>query len=201
MTTLPVLTEIEEEAIWYTYSKKDKDTTNQKDKDARITQYGQLFTYHDQDTLSLTDETEKLRQCTAELAGHIAEKLLLGSCGYSYHPDDSQKAYALVKAIAFRGLKESDLSEAEADRRKDDALALLKKCEADAVRLLEQNKPALERVAHALAENRILTAEQVQALMHDLPTLATHAMPGMQHDAQEENEVPQTSTSNTRNAN
>ncbi len=201
VTTLPVLTEIEEEAIWDTYSKKDKDTTNQKDKDARITQYGQLFTYHDQDTLSLTDETEKLRQCTAELAGHIAEKLLLGSCGYSYHPDDSQKAYALVKAIAFRGLKESDLSEAEADRRKDDALALLKKCEADAVRLLEQNKPALERVAHALAENRILTAEQVQALMHDLPTLATHAMPGMQHDAQEENEVPQTSTSNTRNAN
>jgi cell division protease FtsH len=165
VTTLPILTEIEEEAVWDTYSKKDKDGNETNKKDAHITQYAQLFTYHDKDTLALSDEMEHLRLCTIELAGHLAEKLLLGSCGYCYHPEDTQKAYNLVKAIAFKGLQEKDLSEAEADRRKDMILALLKKCELDAQRLLEEHKPALQNLAKTLTEKKMLNASQVEAII------------------------------------
>jgi cell division protease FtsH len=184
VTTLPVLSEIEEEPIWETYSKKDKEDAGQKDE--RITQYGQIFTYHDKDSISLSDETERLRLCTFEVAGHVAEKLLLGSCGYSYHADDTQKALNHVKAVVFKGIKEADLSEAEADKRKDDALTLLKKCEADALRLLQQNKPALQRLATALEQKKILSAEQIMAI------IAGDATAGQKTTVRPENSHPDT---------
>ena len=62
-------------------------------------EYGKLFTAPLNNSIQLEDHDAIVAQCKIKLAGHIAEELLLGSCGYSYHPEDNGYALNIAKYI------------------------------------------------------------------------------------------------------
>ena len=170
VTIKQVMTDIKEEAmelrLWY----KDAD-----DKEQKRFEYGKLFTYHDNDTINMNTREEKLALCKLNLAGIVAEEMLLGSCGYSCHEEDKQRALQLAESLAFEGLDSKQVPKHIYKERYDKALQILNKCEQEIRQLLSQHKDALEAIEHALLENETLTAQQ--ALVIITATENPHAAP------------------------
>lgn len=144
---------------------------DEKLKQPKIT-YGRIFTYSNHDTAHFDSRDEKITCCKIQLAGHAAEKILLGSCGYSYHPEDSQRAFNFAKSIAFEGIAVHLLTEDLKSRYQKKALALREQWEAEVVELLTQHKDKLERVAQALKERESLSRQEILELMFPAETKA-----------------------------
>lgn len=139
---------------------------NDEQEKTQSTEYGKMFVNHEQDELDIEDRAEKIKQCKIILAGHIAEEILLGECGYGYHREDTQKALKVVQSIVFEGLEMDKLPNHIQKTYFDQSFALLKDCKDKTRRLLENNKEALTNVANALQEHQTLDAQQVTALIN-----------------------------------
>lgn len=157
VTIRPLTSKLKEENVWDGLYKAD-------DEKQQPTEYGRIFTFHDHDTINIMGREHKMNLCKMHLAGHIAEEVLLGSCGYSYHIEDNQKALDIVKTIAFAGIKVDALPKKKQTELFDTAFALLKTCETEVRQLLEANKDKLELIAAELQKSDTLTKQQIDAL-------------------------------------
>ncbi|MFI5332854.1 MAG: AAA family ATPase, partial [Candidatus Babeliales bacterium] len=159
VTIRPYLTEIREETVW------DQYYLSEDQKQKKIS-YGRIFTHHDQDTINFDSLDEKINTCKILLAGHAAENIVLGSCGYSYHPEASQRAFDIAKSIALQGI---DLSTLPDDLRKqyvEKALALRTTYEQEIMALLSAHQAELKLIADALQQHETLSYEDIDALLH-----------------------------------
>lgn len=158
VTIRPLTSKLKEENVWDQYYKAEEEKQ-------KPTEYGKIFTFHDHDTINIMSREHKMNLCKMHLAGHIAEEVLLGSCGYSYHIDDNQKALDIAKSIAFAGIKVDTLPKKKQTELFDKAFALLKQCEVEIRKLLEVNKNKLELLATALQKTDTLTKQQIDELL------------------------------------
>jgi cell division protease FtsH len=165
-TIEPIAVHIAEQTVFERLNKKEKDA------DSTITQqaieYGNIFTHCDFDSIKLESHADRMKECKVLIAGNIAEKLLLGSCGFSYRPEDRQKAFEIIKKMVFAGLKVDDLSKKGRDQYLEECHALLKQCEEEVTALLTQHRAALNRIAENLRKRSSLTAIQIKALMDEV---------------------------------
>ncbi len=129
--------------------------------------YGKLFTYNDAEVLNVETKTHKEMLCKVALAGSIAEEILLGSTGYSYHPQDKQKALKYAKEIAFDGMLEKDLPKSVQKELHQEAYKLVKRYEQEVRELLTQQKVLLEKIAQELETHTNLRASELQALVQE----------------------------------
>lgn len=127
--------------------------------------YGRIFTYNAHDTANYDSGDEKLKRCKIFLAGHIAEELLLGSCGYSYHTDDGQRALTIAASIASKGIALQTLPDDLKTKFMEKALVLKKQCEDEVTALLKKHKDALHKIAQALQERESLTRSEIEAIL------------------------------------
>ena len=160
VTVLPIQTDLKEESVWDHYYFE----RNEHKKQKQIT-YGKMFTYHEGDTLNMSTEEEKHDLCKIYLAGYAAERLLLGSCGYSYYPDNKQQALEIVKSLVFKGINVDALPDQLKTAKYEQTFALLDELEQEVFELLKNNRNKLEALVDALLEEKILDGEQVEAVI------------------------------------
>jgi cell division protease FtsH len=159
VTIRPFLTEIREESVW------DQYYLSEDQKQKKIS-YGRIYTHHDHDTVNFDSFNEKINTCKILLAGHAAETILLGSCGYSYHPEVSQRAFDIAKSIVLQGIDINTLPDDLKTQYIEKALALRKTYEQEIMALLSAHKDALKLIADALQERETLSYEDIDALLH-----------------------------------
>jgi len=157
-TIRPYLTELEEKTVWDQYSEQKQKSSNKK------IVYGKLFTYHEKDTRNIVSYEEQLEQCKITLAGHIAEEIIYGKSGYSYHKEDAQNAFDLAKLLAARGLDFNQFSDSIKTGYLNDAFAIKKQCEQEIHALLAQHKDKLIAIVDALCLHKSLSGQEVAKL-------------------------------------
>ena len=157
VTLKDVATKIEEQYVGMTLVHKDAKQEPME--------HGKVFANYDHDMPGIESKQEKIKQCKITLAGHVAETLLLGSCGYGYHPDDKQQALAIAKSITCGNLDLTVLTDKMRDQFYDEAFALMNRCEKEVTQLLEEHRAELVATVEALIGKLTLSAKQLRALI------------------------------------
>lgn len=163
VTLCDVTAKIDEEIAFFKHYRKDAEGKD-ADKQEPI-EHGKLFVNHDYDVKGIETREELIKQCKVALAGHIAEELVIGSCGYTYHKADGQMAWAIAKSLVFKGLNENALSKKKRNQLIEDAEALVELCEQEVKELLEQHKTELDAVIKALIEKSTLSHRELRTLI------------------------------------
>lgn len=153
------LPELKDEFVLENYMKKDP-----KEEQKKI-EYGGYFTKQTHDTINMKNEQLVINEVMVLLAGFAAEELMLGSCGFSCHVQDHEKAYAMVEGLVFGGLKAESLPKKKTQELKNQAFNLLQKCYQDALALLQEHQETLAAIIEELTKKRTLTDKQVQAII------------------------------------
>lgn len=160
VTLRDVASKIEEElAVMSLLHKDDKEQ-----KQAAI-EHGKIFANHDHDMPGIETRQEKLKQCKICLAGHVAETLLLGSCGYGYHAHDKQVALNIAKTITCGDVDLTSLSDKIRDQYYDSTFELLNSCEQEVTKLLEDHRTELTAVMNALMDKLTIDAHELRRLI------------------------------------
>ncbi|TET06224.1 AAA family ATPase [Candidatus Dependentiae bacterium] len=159
VTIQKIKADVKEKASWV------QELQREEDKQKPI-EYGALFCNHEQDALEFENKEEQLKQCKIMLAGHIAEQLLLGSCSYSYHKEDRQRALKLTQAIVFRGLTPEQLPKNIKDQYISESYNLLLQCEQEVEALLREHQDNLSKLAQSLKERGMLSIRDIQMLLN-----------------------------------
>ena len=128
-------------------------------------EHGKIFANYDHDMPGIEGRDEKLKQCKITLAGHIAEALLLGSCGYGYHPHDKQAALDIAKSIACGNLDLATLPNKIRNQYYDAAFDLMNGCEKEVTALLEEHRNELVAVMNELVAKLTLDSHQLRKLI------------------------------------
>jgi len=164
VTTKAVMSAIQEEFSGFHLWKNGNDDEN---KQKRI-EYGEVFIHHDHDTINVMSKTEKLSLAQYYLAGIAAEKILNGSCGYSCHTQDKEKALTLVKSLVFQGIDVKKLPKEIQNQFHKEALTTLEQCEQEIINLLTENKEKLLAIKQALQQQSTLNKSDIQFIIEQI---------------------------------
>lgn len=164
VTLKDVANDIEETHAWMDIINKTKDGKTAKQS---ALEHGKIFFARSCDIPDIESRDEKLKQCKIALAGHAAEKIMIGSCGYSYHGHDRQVALNIAKSIVLQGVDQTGLSDAMKDKQLDSACQLVDACEQEVTKLLEEHCKELTAVMDGLIaqENKTLDAHALNVLV------------------------------------
>lgn len=153
------MTDLKDELVWDTLSKKDE-----KDHQQKI-EYGYLVTKQSHDTINIKTESIIINEAIALLAGFAAEELLLNSCGFTCHAYSHDRAFKIITDLVFGGLNAETLPKEVNQQLKLQAYNLLKKCHEDAMKLLQNHKDALVALVDELLAKKIMTDKEVQVII------------------------------------
>lgn len=127
------------------------------------TTYGHTISTQKSEALKL--ETNPVIAAKIKLAGHCAERLLLGSSTYSYHQKDRRKALNYCEKIAFEGLSKQDYTKDEQKIRMQKALTDMHRYEKEVFEELKKHEATLKAVALELSDKELLTAQDIKTIM------------------------------------
>ena len=154
VTIKPITAKLQDEELKHFKERKQKDVV-----------YGQVFTRCSFDHLGELSREETLRECKILLAGIAAEKILLGSCGYSYHAEDKQEALDLIKPIVFQGLNMKKMPTDLQVKYFEKALETLDVYQKEVEALLREHETELRQIAQELQKQKTLSARRVKEIM------------------------------------
>ena len=184
VTILPVQNKLREELQW------DKVGAKEEEKQVPI-QHGKMFTYSKQDTLNIYTKQDKLNVCKIHLAGHIAEEVLLGECGYSYHASECEKGHSdperampFAMSLVSGGVRiDEKTSKAVRARYEDEAFKLIETCKKEVKELFEANKETLHILAQQLQQKFTLSASEIEAIVNKKASVASAPTPSVAIEA------------------
>ena len=159
VTTCPVMVKQKEQMVGLDLFDESKVVDNSGKE------YGKLFVYHEKDTVKFNTREQKIVEIKLKLAGNIAEKVLMGSCGFTYKASHKKEAYELACQLMLEGIDVKSLSKRTKQELLDQAYQLVKTCEQEVLELFEQNGEKLQALMDALLEKQILTAREVYAVI------------------------------------
>ncbi len=155
ITIKPITKKVKEESIY-----KSKSATKQK-----AIQYGKVFSYLPQDTLTINSREQKIAQIKIILAGHTGATLI-DKRSYGYNTNDKQKAIAIAQELLLDGMKLFNLSKAKQDQLLDDALDLVNKCEKEITELLGGVTDKTSLMIDALLELHTIEGSMIQEILN-----------------------------------
>lgn len=162
ITIRPVCQKIEEVSVL------SESLSGDKKVQPTMLDYGAIFTAHKEDAYKFETFKDLVSELKICLAGHCAEKVLFGGTSYSYHEQDSQKAFDLAKRIVFNGMQEKNLPKALKEQKLAEAYELMQKYEIEVIELLTSYKKEVITLANILFEEKTLSAETFQAILHEI---------------------------------
>jgi len=154
------MTDLKEEGVWENYSKKDE-----KDLQKKI-EYGAFITKQSHDSINAKKESIIINEATILIAGFAAEELMLGSCGFSCHRNDRDRAYKMIEELVFGGLTQETLPKAVREELKIKAYSILKQCSESAMNILKTHQEALSALINELLAKRMLDDKQIEAIIN-----------------------------------
>ncbi len=156
VTIRPVQTQIKEQPFWTHYDEKEK---------RKPVEYGKIFVARRSDVETSETYESLLAQCKISLAGHLAEGIIRGSTGYTYHNHDRKNAFDIAKYLVFKGMKEEDLSKNTRVLLLQKAEQLVEQCEQSVRDLLTHHKDALATLAQVLQHHLTVTLDDVKQIV------------------------------------
>ncbi len=160
VTVLPVTQTVEEKHVTQQYKWQG---TDRHDQNERLIRYGDIFSFHTDDSLNLVSQQELLKQCKIILAGNAAQ--LVAGVDQCVDHADRKKAFEISKNIILGGIEARDMSRSSSDEQLTQAWALLTATEKEVLALLTPYKATIEKIADALQKHKTLTVSQIKALM------------------------------------
>jgi cell division protease FtsH len=91
------------ERHWFLDKPDNKPRPKKKD-------YGKIVCYNSSESIDIETEESLRKQAYVYLSGRVAQRIILGSCSYSYKNDDFEHALSCIKKSLLKGFKEEDLS-------------------------------------------------------------------------------------------
>lgn len=164
VTIKRVETKVTEKPLWARY---DEQTASAIEK--RKETFGKVFTQ-----VTSTQRIEKnrfdyLAEIKMLLAGHAAEKIVLGAKSIDYNPYDEAIALAMCRFLIFKGTLEDRMPKTKRQELEIKAHALMKSCKEDVKKLLAEHKDKLMAVTEQLVARETLDASEVRAIMGIAP--------------------------------
>lgn len=148
VTINQVMKNIKEEAIGlHLY-----DTRDDKEEDNKHFEYGSIFVHHNHDPINVYTQDEKMTLCRYHVAGIVAEEIMFGSCSYSCHNKDMEKALTIAQSITFQGLDVQKFPKHIQKKMHDDAIALVDRCKAEVTEMFKVHRNALQSIAQVLSQ-------------------------------------------------
>lgn len=159
VTIKPVAELLKEKSVWSQYY--------QEKEPGQV--FGKIFTHKPHDSISSTSTEMLKNECKVQLAGRIAEQVLLGtismnnskSCSGTCKPS----ALNIAKAIMLDGLEEDQLSKKMKEKLLDDAFVLLHQLEQEIKTFFEEQKQLLTLVTHLLVEYKTITQDEILGVL------------------------------------
>jgi ATP-dependent Zn protease len=130
--------------------------------------YGTIATYKQEESVRLETREEKLKNICYLVAGFVAEELLVGSCGYSCHHEDTQRALSIAQSITFEGLDPNSrtLPKEAKNKRFIAAEKLVEECKEKMRQLFTPHTRELQLLVTALKERPVLNAAEITQILH-----------------------------------
>lgn len=154
---------VKDELAWDTLS-KNKKKDDEQDQQVKI-EYGALMTKQPHDSINIKSEAIIINEAITLIAGFAAEDLMLGTCGFTCHSKDHERAFQLIRKLVFGGINPTYLPKVAREELMLKAHNLLKKCHEDAMKLLTEHKDALNALINELIKKRIMTDKEVEAVI------------------------------------
>lgn len=155
VTLRPVAAKIKEEPVWDRFYKEPQE----------LTEYGKMFTSHYDSSALFKSHDELRKQCMIHVAGHLAEELVFGSTGYTYHKHDQNKALAIAKYVIFKGLNDKDLPKEVRKEYESKAFVWYQACIDEMKNILAQHTQTIKQLAQKLIEEETLTADTIKTVL------------------------------------
>jgi len=162
VTITPVMVNVKEEMVGADLFGLSQEN-DKKEKQETIIR-GKIWTYHNNDTIGIETEVERVANIKIYLAGRAAEKLLCGTTS-SYYSSRRQWAFEQIKSLICRGLDYSKLSKKAQDDIVDQAQALLAQYEQEAEALIAPHKTTIEIVAEILSSDEKINGDMLEAVI------------------------------------
>jgi len=159
VTIQKVRSNIKEQAMWVQAWTKEEEKQ-------KPTEYGKIFFNHEKDALEFENKEELIKQCKGMLAGHVAERVLLGQCSYTYHADDRQRALKMTQSTVFGGLPMDQLPKEVKNNYLTESYNLMVACEQEVEALLQEHKEELATLTQALKEKGTLGIRAINNLLY-----------------------------------
>ncbi len=161
VTIRDVASKIEEEHAWLQLVRKDE-----RGMPRESVEHGRVFMTHGHDTPGIESRDERIKQCKICLSGYAAESIVLGSCGYGYHPGDRQEAFTIARAIASGGLDLSSAPNNVCEKYYSAAFGVVEECEREVAKLLAEHRQELDAIMDALMTKDTLGEDELRVLVH-----------------------------------
>lgn len=126
--------------------------------------FGSIYVSAKGDSDKLATKEMRILVIKRLLAGYIAEELLLGSCGYTCHPEYKEEAYEIALGMLLFGIKFDSLPDALKTDFAQKAIELLEKYMQEMRELFNKNIKLLRFMSHALLTQEDLSQKQIQEL-------------------------------------
>lgn len=165
VTTKQVNVKINEEGWTFDTSQDKEEKERQKQRASRTTVHGYTFTIHKPHALQFDSYKDLQDELMVALAGHEAEKLMLGSTSHSYHEEDVETAMRFAKRIAFEGLREKDLPKQVLQQKLQEAYRLVEEAKGKVAALLAEHKKELEALMAVLFNEELVTKYQITKII------------------------------------
>ncbi len=161
VTIRPVKSKIEDESQWKEFF---------TDQHRPIIQYGHIFTHLTGDSLKFMSKDDKKRKCMIELAGRVAEEVVLGTCFItkdSCSAHDKARAFYWAKQYSLNGLDERVLEGSKAMQNKivEQACTFVESCENEMRMLFEDHKKLITFLAEGLKKFESFGADEISAMI------------------------------------
>jgi ATP-dependent Zn protease len=132
--------------------------------------YGHIFTHHVRDSLKFISRAEMERLCMVELAGHVAESLLIGSHCIAEHTCsnyDKSKAFYWARKYHLNGLDEKLIEKSQLiqDELTKNAYTFMQECEDKVRELLQPRLELIKLVAEGLKKFETLGHDEMKAFV------------------------------------
>ncbi|MCL5436615.1 MAG: AAA family ATPase [Candidatus Dependentiae bacterium] len=125
---------------------------------------GVAYLYEDAELINNIGQTDQFAPVKILLAGLVAQRIVCGS-ETSYHAKDRQKAFDTAVKILSGGIDLKKLARKEREEILGKASAAIRTCEAEVETVLTEHKANIERIAKALAKQKMLRVEEIRTIL------------------------------------
>jgi cell division protease FtsH len=136
---------------------------------------GKVLTYQPYHGTQINNPEPIHNECKTYIAGHVAERVLLGQSSHIYNNENTSRALGMAKFIVLEGADLDQLPKEVRNKKTLAAYNLVETYKAEVETLLINNKATLEAIAQELMKRETLSHAEVEAIIKRTSTNAQRA--------------------------
>lgn len=160
ITILPIIPKFKEKLPWDMYYEDEKQTQEP-------IEYGNVFTYCKDDRIHMPTQTQLRQNVSIHLAGTTLQQLLFDDVNCKKQTRDKQNALDIALTLLCQGYNINSMSKEAKQEMINKAHDLVATTQEEVARMLKNYLPQLKAALQLLLEQKMITGEQLQAMLTD----------------------------------